>query len=200
MNERMMKGLPLFLSLLFALLVGGCGATAGDPPLKGATMGGPFELTSHEGKRVSDRDFEGSYRLIYFGYSYCPDVCPVDLQTISAGLTAFEQSDPRRAARVQPIFITVDPKRDTPEALARYAEAFHPRLVALTGTEEEIKQTARTFAVNFQLHPPATPGGEYLVDHSRIAILYGPEGEPVAIVPHDQGPQGVASELDKWVN
>ena len=162
-------------------------------------MGGPFTLTSHQGRRVSDRDFAGRYRLVYFGYAFCPDVCPVDLQTISTGLREFEQSDPARAAKVQPIFITVDPRRDTVEALAQYVAAFHPRLIGLTGSDEEIARTARAYAIHFQAQPPATPGGDYLVDHSRMAVLYGPQGEPLAIVPHDQGPAGVAGELEKWV-
>jgi protein SCO1 len=199
MNESAMKRLPALLVLILALLVGACGRAAGEPPLAGATMGGPFTLTSHQGRRVSDRDFAGKYRLVYFGYSFCPDVCPVDLQTLAAGLRRFESEDPQRAARVQPLFITVDPRRDTPEALARYVAAFHPRLIGLTGTEQEIQQVARAYSISFQAQPPAAAGGEYLVDHSRMAVLYGPNGEPIAIVPHDQGPEGVASELDKWV-
>lgn len=195
-----MNRLSGLLLALCALLVAACQAEpAEEPPLKGATMGGPFTLTSHEGRRVSDRDFAGRYRLVYFGYSYCPDVCPVDLQTLSAGLRAFEAEDRERADRVQPIFITVDPRRDTVEALARYKANFHPRLVALTGSEEEIARTARAFAISYQPREPATAGGEYLVDHVRLIVLYGPQGEPIAIIPHDQGPAGVAAELGKWV-
>jgi protein SCO1 len=199
MNESAMKFLSGLL-LGACALVAACQASAGDPPLKGATMGGPFTLTSHEGKRVTDRDFAGRYRLVYFGYSYCPDVCPVDLQTISAGLRAFESEDRERAEKVQPIFITVDPRRDTVEALSRYVDAFHPRLIALTGSEAEIARTARAYAIPYQAQQPASPGGEYLVDHMRIAVLYGPQGEPIAIIPHDKGPAGVSAELDKWVS
>ena len=199
MNESAMERLSGLLLTMLALMLAACSPAAGDPPLKGATMGGPFTLTTHQGRRVSDTDFAGKYRLIYFGYSFCPDVCPVDLQTLSAGLRQFESEDPERAEKVQPIFITVDPRRDTVEALSRYVAAFHPRLIGLTGSEEEIARTARAYAITYQAQPPATAGGEYLVDHLRIAVLYGPEGEPVAIIPHDEGPSGVASELDKWV-
>lgn len=199
MNERAMERLSGLLLTMLALMLAACSPAVGDPPLKGATMGGPFTLTTHQGRRVSDTDFAGKYRLIYFGYSFCPDVCPVDLQTLSAGLRQFESEDPERAEKVQPIFITVDPRRDTVEALSRYVAAFHPRLIGLTGSEEEIARTARAYAITYQAQPPATAGGEYLVDHLRIAVLYGPEGEPVAIIPHDEGPSGVASELDKWV-
>jgi protein SCO1/2 len=198
MNESVHR-LPALFALLCALLLSACQAPVADAPLKGATMGGPFTLTDQTGRRVSDRDFAGRYRLIYFGYSFCPDVCPVDLQTISTGLRQFEQEDPARAAKVQPIFVTVDPRRDTVPVLARYVGSFHPRLIALTGSDEEIARTARAFSISYQLQPLATPGGDYLVDHTRLAVLYGPQGEPLAIIPHDLGPAGVSTELGKWV-
>ena len=187
-----------FLAGLIVLLVAGCRADPGTPPLQGATMGGPFTLTSHDGRRVSDSDFAGRYRLVYFGYTFCPDVCPVDAQTIGAGLRRFEAQDPGRAARVQPIFVTVDPARDTPEVLRAFVANFHPRMVGLTGSEAEIARMARAYGVYYQRGDPS-PGGGYLVDHWRGIVLYGPQGEPVAIVPHDQGPDALAAELDRWV-
>ena len=154
MNENAASRVPLLtplLALLLALpILAGCRGEAGAPPLQGATMGGPFTLTSHDGRRLSDRDFAGRYRLVYFGFTYCPDVCPVDLQTISAALTRFERDDAERAARVQPLFITVDPARDTPPVLRRYVAAFHPRLIGLTGSEAEIARTARAYGVYFR--------------------------------------------------
>ncbi len=190
---------PFFLLALLAALLAGCQRDPGAPPLAGATMGGAFTLSGSNGRRVSDRDFAGKYRLVYFGYSFCPDVCPVDLQVVGAGLRQFEQSDAARAAKVQPIFITVDPRRDTPDVLRRYVAAFHPRLIGLSGSEAEIARTARAYGVYYTHERPAQPGGEYLVNHSRMIVLYGPQGEPIAIVPHDQGPAGVAGELDRWV-
>ena len=198
MNESARLRLPVLIALLAALLLGACRGDAGEPPLKGARMGGAFTLTDHHGRRVSDRDFAGKYRLVYFGFTFCPDVCPVDLQTVGAGLRQFERDAPGRAAKVTPIFITVDPRRDTPQVLARYVAAFHPRLVGLTGSEEEIARVTRAYGSYRMLGEPAA-NGSYGVDHSRIAVLYGPEGEPIAIVPHDQGPAGVAAELDRWV-
>lgn len=188
--------LPALLALLAALLLGGCRSEA--PPLAGATMGGAFSLVSHEGRRVSERDFAGRYKLVYFGFTHCPDVCPVDLQTIGAGLRQFERDDAGRAARVVPIFITVDPRRDTPEVMAQYVAAFHPRLVGLTGSEAEIDAVTRAYGGYRRLGEP-TADGSYAVDHSRVAVLYGPDGKPIAIVPHDRGPAGVAAELDRWV-
>lgn len=198
MNECAPRRPPALISLLLAILLGGCApAPVQDPPLKGATMGGPFTLTDQAGRRVSDRDFADKYRLVYFGYSFCPDVCPVDLQVIGAGLRRFEASDAARAARVQPIFITVDPARDTPAVLRQYVAAFHPRLIGLTGSAEEIAAAARVYRINYERGPG--PAGGYLMNHTRNAVLYGPDGAPIAVIPHDQGPDGVAAELGKWV-
>lgn len=199
MNENASAWRSTLLAVLVALLLGACQKPAsGPPPLEGATMGGPFTLTNQDGRRQSDSDFAGKYRLVYFGYTFCPDVCPVDLQVIGAGLRRFEQQDAARAARVQPIFITVDPARDTPEVLRAYVRNFHPRLIGFTGSAEEIARVARAYAVHYQAEP-ANAQGAYLVDHLRIIVLYGPNREPIAIVPHDQGAEGVAAELARWV-
>jgi len=188
------------LILVGALLLAGCGAApATPPPLQGATMGGAFSLVDQNNRRVTDRDFAGKYRLVYFGFSFCPDVCPVDLAQLARGLKAFEASDPARAAQVVPIFITVDPARDTPAELKKFAAAFHPRLVALTGTEAEIAATAKRYAVAFSQQPGAS-ADSYTIDHSRMAVLYGPDGAPVAIIPHDAGPAAAAKALDQWVS
>ena len=199
MNESAPRRLSASLVLLLALLLAGCGRDAGPPPLEGASMGGPFSLTDQNGRRVTDRDFAGRYRLVYFGYTFCPDVCPTDLQKIGAGMRRFEQRDPQRAARVQPIFITVDPARDTPEVLRAFVANFHPRLIGLTGSEPEIAATARTFRISRELPEPSARPRDYLVNHSQITVLYGPQGEPIAIVPVDQGAEAVAAELERWV-
>lgn len=186
---------------LFALVAGpGLAACRQEPPpLEGARMGGPFALTDQNGRRFASDRLAGKYRIVYFGYTFCPDVCPVDLQLVSAALRQFEQSDPRRAARVQPIFVTTDPARDTPDVLRRFAAAFHPRLIALTGTPEQVGRVARDHGVYYQAREPQPGGRDYLVDHNRIAVLYGPEGQPIAILPHDRGPAGVLEALERWV-
>jgi protein SCO1/2 len=199
MNESAPRRLALLASLLALVLFAGCRGEAGQPPLQGATMGGAFTLTDQNGRRVTDRDFAGRYRLVYFGYTFCPDVCPTDLQKIGAGLRRFEQVDTARAGRVQPIFITVDPARDTPDVMRRYVANFHPRLIGLTGSEQDIAAAARTFRVTRQLPEAATRPRDYLVDHSQITVLYGPQGEPIAIMPTDQGGDAVAAELERWV-
>lgn len=195
MNQRRA---PLALLGLFALLLASCGRDASAPPLQGAAIGGPFSLVDQDGRRVTDQSFAGRYRLIYFGFANCPDVCPVDLQVLGAGLRQFERDDPQRAQRVQPIFVTVDPARDTPALLKRYVAAFHPRLTGLTGTQAEVDAAKRAFAIFAEAEERGAAGG-YNVNHSRYILLMGPQGEPIAIVPHDQGPAGVAAELDRWV-
>ena len=196
MNER--KFLSI-LALLLSLLIAGCSPQGDEaPPLAGASIGGPFTLTNQDGKRVSDTDFDGRYRLIYFGFTYCPDVCPVDLQSIGQAMRKLEASDPEVAAKVQPIFISVDPERDTPAVLKEYVAAFHPRLIGLTGTPEEIAAVAKAFGV-YYMKEESEGASDYLVNHSRIALLFGPKGEPIAIVPHDKGADAIAEELKRWV-
>src|ERR1051326_2147709 len=137
MNESTSRPLALIM-LLVTLLLAACSSSPPPGPLAGATMGGPFTLTDQNGRQVSDRNFAGKYRLIYFGYTFCPDVCPIDMQVIGAGLRRFEAQDAARAARVQPIFISVDPARDTPPVLRQFVAAFHPRMIGLTGSQAEI--------------------------------------------------------------
>jgi protein SCO1/2 len=186
------------LGLALALLLAACGARTEPPPLEGATMGGAINLIGGDGQRVPDSRFAGQYRIVYFGFTFCPDVCPVDLALIGAGLRRFEAEDAARARQVTPIFITVDPARDTPQVAQAYAARFHPRIVALSGSEEEIAQVARRYAIYYQ-RQPVQPGGGYLVDHSRQIVLYGPEGRPIAILPHDQGVDAFVAELRRWV-
>ncbi|RDE05015.1 SCO family protein [Sphingomonas aracearum] len=173
-------------------------AAPAQPPLAGARIGGPFTLTDQNGRSVSDRDFAGKYRIVYFGYTFCPDVCPVDVQNIGAALRLLEKSDPALAARVVPIFITVDPARDTPAVLKQFVSAFHPRMVGLTGSPQAIDAVAKEYAIFHQVGDKQ-PGGGYLVNHSRQAYLMGPEGEPLALLPQEGPLQAIAAEIRKWV-
>jgi protein SCO1/2 len=196
MNE---KRIVTRAALMLALLLGACSGGGGDsPPLEGARLGGAFTLTDQDGRQVTDKQFEGDYRLVYFGFTYCPDVCPVDLQSIGQAMRQLEKSDPEIAARVRPIFISVDPERDKPAVLKQYVVAFHPRLIGLTGTPEQIADVAKKHGVFFS-KGEAESSGDYLVNHARMALLFGPKGEPIAIVPHDKGPDAIAAELKRWV-
>lgn len=175
------------------------GASAGaEPPLAGANIGGTFTLTNQDGGKTSEDEFKGQYRIIYFGYTYCPDVCPVDLANIMLGLKQAEKEDPALAQKIQPIFISVDPGRDTPAVLKQYVSAFHPRLIGLTGSAEEIAAVAKKYLIIYDIRKDES-SSEYLVDHSRQAYLFGPEGEPLALLPFDGTPQQVADEITRWV-
>ncbi|MGY2734290.1 SCO family protein [Sphingomonas sp. UYP23] len=187
-------------ALLLTVSTVGCSGSAPPTraPLDGVRIGGPFRLIDQNGKARSDRDFAGRYRIMYFGYTFCPDVCPTDLQTIGAGLRLFEAQDAKRAAEVVPIFVTVDPKRDTPAVLNAYAAAFHPRMIGLTGSPAAIAAAAKAYGVTADVEKPNAEGG-YLVAHSRFAILMDPAGKPVVLLPADKTPRDVAAELDRWV-
>ena len=187
-----------FILLTILAFLGACTPPADAPPLQGAAIGGPFTLTDQDGKTVTDKDYAGQYRIVYFGYSYCPDVCPVDLQHIAQGYAAFEKADPEKAANVRPIFVSVDPERDTPEVMKQYVSAFHPRLVGLTGTPEQLAAAAKAYGVYYQKRE-VEGASEYLMDHSRSAILFGPDGDPIALLPQDQGAAAVTAELQRWV-
>jgi protein SCO1/2 len=198
---------PKFAAALAAatlLLATGC---ATEPPpgpspdgvdLRGASIGGDFTLTAHTGEKVQWDDFAGQYRLVYFGFTYCPDICPTDIQRISQGLAQFEQAEPERAAKVQPIFITVDPERDTVAVMSEFVGNFHPRLIGLTGTPEDIEAVKKAFGASAS-KDPAGADGNYNVSHTTFTYLFAPDGAPLGIVPTDKQAEGVAAELAQWV-
>lgn len=194
-----------------SLLLAACNASPAQPPfsdapLAGAKIGGPFTLTDQDGKKRNYDDDSGKFRIVYFGYTNCPDICGPDMQQLMAGLIQFEKANPDLATKVQPYFITVDPARDTPAVLKQFVSAFHPRLVGLTGTEAEIAATAKSFAIFFQKVDGSTPDA-YLMSHSQTPYLMGPDGKPLALMPVDEpktdanegDPKLVAAELAKWV-
>ncbi|WBO22599.1 SCO family protein [Sphingomonas abietis] len=189
--------------MLVALPLSGCGGSPDrrQAPLAGAAIGGPFALTDQDGRPVTDKDFAGRYRAIYFGYSFCPDVCPTTLQGLMQGYHAFAKDKPAQAAKIVPIFISVDPDRDTPAVLKTYVAAFGPELKGLTGTPAEIARVTREYAVSYGKQPVArgTDASHYLMSHSNVVILFGPEGRPITMVPTDQGAQAVSDIFATWV-
>lgn len=158
-----------------------------------ASIGGPFSLIDDEGQTKTDKDFRGRYMLIYFGYTYCPDVCPTALQSMTQ---AMDQLPPESQAKITPIFITIDPERDTAKQLKAYVENFHPRLVGLTGTPEQIAQTARLYRVYFgRAKDEREESTEYLMDHSSIIFLMDPDGQYVTHFTHATTPEKMAEKL-----
>jgi protein SCO1/2 len=198
MNETSKPRPTAILCLLLGLALAACSAGPEEPPLKGAAIGGPFTLTDQDGRTATDRQFAGRYRIVYFGFTHCPDVCPTDLAAIGQALRQFEKSDPARAAKIVPIFVSVDPERDTPAVLKDYVAAFHPRLIGLTGTPQQVAAAAKAFGIYYSKEPGTAPGG-YNVNHSRFTYLLGPDGAPIALLAADRGAEAVTKDLDKWV-
>ncbi|HQV02201.1 MULTISPECIES: SCO family protein [unclassified Novosphingobium] len=191
---------PIFTLAFAALALSACSqAERKEEPkvtgalIDGAAIGGPFTLTDKDGKRVSWDDFKGKYRIVYFGYTFCPDACPMDLSILIRGFTEFAKDHPQQAAEVQPIFITIDPARDTPTRVGEFTAAFSPRLIGLTGSQAEVDVAVKAFKA-VAARGADTPGG-YLMDHSRMAYLMGKNGEPIAALPVDKDPATVAADL-----
>ncbi len=203
------RAVRLACAMLVTAALGGCGPghQADQPdmaqaPLAGAAIGGPFTLVDKDGHSLRWSDFAGSYRIVYFGYTFCPDACPTDIGVTMRGLAIFARAHPELADQIRPMFITIDPSRDTPSVVGQFAAAFsppgfRPRLIGLTGTPAQVDQAAKAFAV-YYTRGKTTPGG-YLMDHSRIAYLMGRGGEPIEMLPVEQGDKAVAADLEKWV-
>jgi len=162
------------------------------PPALKSLFGGSFALVDHEGRIRTDQDYRGRYLLIYFGYTYCPDICPTGLQTMSQALDSLGA----KAEKVQPLFISIDPIRDRPKVLKDYVSHFHPNLVGLTGSEAQIRAVAKAYRVHRRkvMFSPDDPE-DYLVDHSSITHLIGPDGKFLTLFPHGTDAQVMSKRL-----
>jgi cytochrome oxidase Cu insertion factor (SCO1/SenC/PrrC family) len=159
--------------------------------LSGQTsVGGPFELTDHTGRSRTDADFRGKLLLIYFGFTHCPDACPTELLSISLALEKLG----RASDVVQPLFITVDPQRDTPAVLTDYVSSFHPRLVGLTGDPAAIKAVARAYKTYFARSAGAS-ADNYSVDHTGFIYVVGPDGRYRGFLPPQLAPDQIAEAI-----
>ena len=203
MNRRAMLPAPRNLVLPLLAALAACSASPAQPPLDqaplaGAAIGGDFALSGPDGETVRWGDFAGKWRIVYFGFTFCPDICPTDMSRIAQGLKLYTQREPDLAANIVPIFISIDPERDTPAKVGEFVAAFSDKAIGLTGTPESIKAAADRFGVYFS-KGETTGDGAYLMNHSNIVYLFDPQGEPVAMLPTDQGGEAVAAELAKWV-
>jgi protein SCO1/2 len=164
--------------------------------LGGAAIGGPFELVDQGGATRTEKDLLGRHALIYFGFTYCPDACPTALIAMAEALDRLGPD----ASRVQPVFVSVDPERDTVEAMAAYVRAVDDRLMGLTGTPEQVARAARAYRVFYRKSTPAG-SADYLVDHTSLIYLMGPDGRYVAHFSHEASPdrivEGVRRALGK---
>lgn len=162
-------------------------------PMASAPAGGDFTLQSAGGP-VALQDFRGKLVLVYFGYTYCPDICPTALAATAEGLKLLT---PEELARVAVIFISVDPERDTPARLKEYAEFFHPAIVGVTGSPEELAAIARRYGVFYARQPVETAGGGYVVDHTSDTYVVGADGKLDGKIAHATAPEQVAAEIRK---
>lgn len=185
-------------------LVGGIAALALIPGLRErlapsqisvgkALVGGPFALTDHTGKRVTEKDFAGRHMLILFGFTFCPDICPSGLQVMAAALDKLG----KKGERLVPIFISLDPERDTPQQLAQYVASFHPRLIGLTGTLEEVDKAAKAYRVFYKKVRDEKSTAAYTIDHTALIYLMGPDGAYVAHFNHATQLDTLADRIGK---
>lgn len=197
------RNLPLIL-LALALAAGAAllllrPAAAPQGNLTGATVGGPFTLTDETGRSVTSDSFKGQWRLIYFGFTYCPDICPTDTAKLAQGLKLFEEKHPKQAAKLQPLFVTVDPERDTPAVLAEFTNSFHPRLLGLTGTREQVDAALKAFRIYASKVPGTTPDA-YTYDHLAVFYLMDPDGRPVQFIAGPAAtPEAIADMLERFL-
>jgi cytochrome oxidase Cu insertion factor (SCO1/SenC/PrrC family) len=208
-GEKVRPGVPMargpcrlpislaLVSILFSAPIAANEAAAPSPTelieglLSGrAPVGGPFELTDQTGHRRTDTDFRGKLVVLYFGYTSCPDVCPTELQSISLALDKLGAA----ADAVQPLFITVDPERDTPARLADFVSSFHPRLIGLTGSLADIRKTAIAYRTFFVKNGASTPG-DYSVDHTGFIYLVGKDGRYIGFLPPGSTPDAIADAI-----
>ena len=193
--------LPLAVGVVAVLLLVGAAAiySVGNPTQSPVTqavsIGGPFTLTNAQGKSVTNADFRGRYMLVYFGYTFCPDVCPTTLNDVAQALDKLGT----KADRLQPLFITVDPARDTPAVMSQYTASFTPRLEGLTGTQAQIATVAKEYRVYYAQHSTGPNPDDYLMDHSSILYVMGPDGGFLGIIRADEGPDAIARDLSKFM-
>jgi len=153
-------------------------------------IGGPFELTNHKGEPVTNADFEGKLMLVFFGYTFCPDVCPTEMQTLSVAMQQLGDD----GADVVPVFVTVDPKRDTVELMSEFVEAFHPSFVGLTGTEEQITDIKKKYKAYSQREENGDPD-YYLVDHTSYTYLMGRDGKLISVFSYGTPPEDMVTKI-----
>lgn len=167
--------------------------------LSGSTIVSEFSLIDENGRAVTSESFKGQWRLMYFGFTYCPDICPTDAAKIGQALRIFEEKHPKQAAKLQPLFVTVDPERDGQAEVKQFTDSFHPRLLGLTGTPENIESALKSFKIFAQKMPGTTPDS-YTYDHQAIIYLIDPDGRPVEFVAGSTAtPEGIAQMLERFL-
>lgn len=190
---RLLAVIAVAIAMAGAEPVAAAAAPAADEP---APPGGSWILMDHKGRPVKDEDFGGHFLLIFFGYTFCPDICPTTLQTVSNVLDALGED----AGKIKPLFISVDPERDTAGVLGEYVKAFHPSIIGLTGPRAFVEAAMRKFRVKAVRQPAASGDpNAYSVDHTASIFLMGPDGTFIERLPHNMDPLVMTTRLKQTI-
>ncbi len=195
----------LFAFILGGFLIGGLAAAAlfafttppGQPVQSSGTalIGGPFSLMGEGGKTVTDKDFRGRHMLVFFGFTNCPNICPAELQVMSQALDRLGD----KAKELVPVFITLDPERDTPEAVARYVKSFGEEFVGLSGSPESVAAAAKAYRVAYSKIANKDSPADYSIDHSALVYLMGPDGTYLDHIAYGTSPEKMAEKVGRYL-
>ncbi len=192
MSRRLFLSLAVFLLGLMGLCVAFLMLISGQQGAQAVAIGGPFHLTSMDGRQVTDADFKGHPFLVFFGYTHCPDICPTELFQISQVLEARGNDQ-----QIKVLFITVDPERDTPAVMKKYLSSFDPRIIGLSGTREETNAVEKEYRVYARKAP--TQDGNYAMDHTAVIYLMDKRGRFASAFNVDRPPQVAAKDLNSYL-
>ena len=170
--------------------------SSAEAPIAGLNIGGPFTLTDHEGTEVTEKTYDGQYKLIYFGFTYCPAICPTELQKMSRVMNALEDNYPEAAQNIQPLFVTIDPERDTVPVMQEYVNLFHPRLIGLTGTVPQINIVKKNYRI-YASKVETEDQNDYTMDHSSFIYLMGPDNTLLGMYRTSDTPDGMYQDIIK---
>lgn len=159
-----------------------------------ALIGGPFTLTDHHGETVTDETYKDTALLVYFGFTFCPDICPTELQKLSAALDLLSEKD---RAKITPLFISIDPERDTPEAMADYVDHFHPDMVGLTGTPDQIAAAAKAYKIYYEKVEDDSSTAGYTMNHTNLVYFMNRDHKFVTVFHAEDGPEKIAASVKK---
>ncbi len=198
LSAAILATLTMLVILLTALMQKNVQKHSLTPPAK-PQISAQFSLMDENGQPVTQADFTAPFQLVYFGFSFCPDICPMQLQVMGAALDKIENTLGTQAHNITPLFISLDPARDTPKILRQYTDLFHPRLIGLTGSQKQIAQAAKNFKIYFAHVQDETSAAGYTVDHASIVYLLGAGGQFLAAYTHRDTPESMAASLAQHI-
>lgn len=206
MTKIQLRIVMIVLAVVAGLVLAGVFAAFQKPDGQGRTprliavtsdeFAGPFTVVDQDGKTITEKDYAGQYKLIYFGFTFCPAICPTELSKMTTALKALS---PAEAEKIQPLFVTVDPERDTPKVMKTYISMFHPKLIGLTGTPEQIKDMLKTYKIYAaKVEDPAL--SEYTMDHSSFVYFIAPDGRLLHIFKMPDTAAEMQQTIQAWLS